>query len=565
MQPRHFFWGSVLAVSGLLVAGCAGVPAPLAAGPTAEGQASLAERPLPEREAAQLARAHAHYATAVIHEINEELEPALLEYYEAAKLDADNEPLTLDVSRRLLQNKQPQKALDLLKQGAARPNASGTLLALLGMVYSQLGHYEEGATAARLAIKKSPRALAGYQNLFANELQNKKPREAVQALDEAAQQAGVDAEFLIGLSGLYVNAGLQAPPQREATRAKALAVLRRAEQLHPAEAQLRMRLADGLNLLGDSAGAAQLYLELLKSLPDSPVLRERMHAKLMEIYLRSSDHARAVEQLEAILRDDPTNPQACYYLGSIAFADKKPAEAADYFRKTIVLSPEFEPVYYDMASAQINLNQAREALATLQKAREKFSQNFLLEYLSAVAFSREKNYAEAVTHFTAAEVIASARDPKRLDQFFYFQVGAACERAGDLGQAERYFDKCLELAPDFAEALNYVGYMWAEKGEKLEEARERIQKAVKLEPKNGAYLDSLGWVHFKLNEPQAALERLLEAVRLLEEPDATVYDHLGDVYAALNQLEKAREAWRKSLEVEPSEAVRRKLETAGDK
>ena len=60
------------------------------------------------------------------------------------------------------------------------------------------------------------------------------------------------------------------------------------------------------------------------------------------IYLRASDHKRATEQLQAILRDDPTNPQAHYYLGRLALEDKKPAEAADHFSKTVLLSPDLE-------------------------------------------------------------------------------------------------------------------------------------------------------------------------------------------------------------------------------
>ncbi len=184
--------------------------------------------------------------------------------------------------------------------------------------------------------------------------------------------------------------------------------------------------------------------------------------------------------------------------------------------------------------------------------------------MTGMAFTREKAYAEAIQHFTNAEVIAKATDPKRLNQVFYFQLAAAYERKKDYEQSEKYFDKCLELAPDFAEALNYLGYMWAERGVKLEKARELIEKAVKLEPKNAAYLDSLGWVLFKQNQPDVALENILKATELLEEPDATVYDHLGDIYAALKQPEKAREAWRKSISLEANEEVRKKVESGAN-
>jgi tetratricopeptide (TPR) repeat protein len=247
----------------------------------------------------------------------------------------------------------------------------------------------------------------------------------------------------------------------------------------------------------------------------------------------------------------------------LALDDNKAAEAAENFSKTVLLSPDFESGYYFLAMAQLDLKQNSEALATLDKARKRFQQSFALEFYTALAYSRQKAYAEALRHFTTAEIIAKATEPKQLDERFYFQVGATCERKGDYDEAEKYFRKCLQLAPNFAEAQNYLGYMWAEHGWKLQEARDLIEKAVKTEPKNAAYLDSMAWVLFKLKQPQEALPYALKAVEFSEEPDATVYDHLGDIYDALKQTGKAREAWRKSLSLESSPLVRKKLEPGG--
>jgi tetratricopeptide (TPR) repeat protein len=229
------------------------------------------------------------------------------------------------------------------------------------------------------------------------------------------------------------------------------------------------------------------------------------------------------------------------------------------------MSPDFESGYYFLAMAQIDLNKISDALTTLDKARQKFPQTFAMEFYTALAFNRQKAYAEALRHFISAEVIAKATDPKLLDEGFYFQMGATCERKGDFTQAEEYFQTSLKLAPKFAEAQNYLGYMWAEHDLKLDQARELIEKAVKAEPKNAAFLDSLAWVLFKLKQPKAALPYALQAAELSEKPDATLYDHIGDIYAALNELEKAREAWRKSLAVEKNEEISKKLESNGPK
>jgi tetratricopeptide (TPR) repeat protein len=497
--------------------------------------------------------------------MNGEASAAAEEYYQAALLDPDDEALISEASRRLLRNKQPERALEVVTRATARPNASGDTYARLGFIYTQLGKTEQAAAANRTAIKKSPGSLTGYQNLCQSYLANKQPQEALKVLDEAARQPRPDAEFLIGLAELYIGYGVQTPAQKDSVNGKALALFNRAEKLSPITPLLRLKLADGLNVLGDSTRAAQVYLEVLKHPPDLPLVEERVHANLTEIYLRGSDHKRAIEQLQAMLRVDPTNPQIYYYLGRLTLEDKKPAEAADYLSKALLMSPELESDYYFLAMAQIDLNHISEALTTLDTARQKFPQTFALEFYTALAFSRQKAYSEALRHFVSAEVIAKATDPKLLDEGFYFQLGATCERKGDYAQAERYFQKSLLLAPNFAEAMNYLGYMWAEHDQKLDEARELIDKALKAEPKNAAYLDSMAWVLFKQKHPKEALPYALKAAELSDQPDATLYDHIGDIYAALNETQKAREAWRKSLSVEKNEEVSKKLESSGPK
>lgn len=563
MLRRYWMWGAVLAMGSMLVAGCGSASGRKAAPPKGSSSAALKRERADEAASSRRAEAHAHYAAGVVREMNNEQPAATEEYYQAAVLDPGDEELILEVSHRLLQSKQAERALSLLLRAVAQPGASGQIDARLGFVYAQLGKPDQAVAANRAAIRKSPNSLSGYHNLFLGYLGNKQPQEALKVLDEAARQPKPDGDFLVGLGDLYLSYGTQVPAQKDVAKAKALAVLNRAAQLSPVTPLQRLKLADGFNLLGESDKAAQLYLEVLKQPPDLPMVQERVRANLTAIYLRGSDHKRAIEQLQAILKDDPTNPQAHYFLGRLELEANQPAEAADHLAKTILLSPDFESGYLFLALAQIETEKPSTALTTLERVRQRFAPSFDLEFYTGLAFSREKAYAEAFRHFLEAENIAKRDDPQLLREGFYFELGSTCERKGDYAQAEEYFQKCLSIAPDFSQAMNYLGYMWAEHGEKLDQARELIEKAVKAEPKNAAYLDSLAWVLYKQKQAQAALPYALKAAELTEKPDATVFDHIGDIYDALKQPEKAREAWSKSVTLEPNEAVSKKLKSSG--
>jgi tetratricopeptide (TPR) repeat protein len=550
---------------GLLLAGCATSPPahPASSTPVSDDSPAAAVTNSDVNET--LVRAHAHYAQGLIYELEDQPEKADAELLQSAKDDPANTDLVLELTGNYLQQKQPEKALDLLVRATSIPGASGAMFARLGMVYSQLNKEDQAIAACQTAIKRAPAALDGYRNLFFIYVQKGDNKGALEIIRSASKAPSTNAEFNIELADLCVILQRQDPPEKKAIAANALALLKRADSQNPSNEHLRTRLAEDYDQVGDSADAVKIYRQLLDTFNDSPELRISFRDKLARIYLRQNDYPDAAEQLQGIVHDDPANAQAYYLLGTLADEAGKLPEAEDDFKKVVVLSENFEPAYYDLARVQIDLNQPGDAMTNLDVARHKFPVGFQEEVLTALAFEQQKKYTNALDHYTAAEVIAKATDAKRLNSGFYFNEGAAYERASNYDQAEQCFEKSLAQTPDFPEALNYLGYMWADRGVKLDKALDLIEKAVKLEPKSSAYLDSLGWVLYKLNRPAEALPNLQKAIQLSPEPDPTLYEHLGDIYAALKETDKARDAWTKSLSVEPNDDVRKKLDDASGK
>ncbi len=542
----------MLLLGGFLLSGCQ--TSPSGSSPSAKGMADA-----PEDFSAEAVRrrteSHARYANAVLFDLNDQHDKAVEELYQAARVNPHDEELVLEASRRLLHQKQYDKALEIVTAATSHRGASGPLFARLGLVYSLLDRKPDAMEANRTAIRKAPRELVGYQHLAQIHLQDGNAQEAIAVLDQAAKQTEVDAPFLLDLAELYVGFTRASSMKFEEVKPKVTSVLKRAAEMpinHPLQLK---KLADIFAVVGDTDKALEIYSGLEDSRPRLPGVREA----LIELYMRKQDHTKAAEQLEAIVRENPTNPQAYYFLGTFAYQQKDAGKAAEHFRKAILLNADFEQAYYDLALAYIATDEAQKALETLEKASSRFRESFPGRFFTGLAYARMKDYSEAIKHFTAAEVIARAIETNRLNHGFYFQVGAAYERNKDYEEAEKYFRKAIELSPDFGEALNYLGYMWAERGVKLSEARKLIEKAISTDPDNAAYLDSMAWVLYKLGKPKEALEYMLKALEHVEEPDPTLYDHLGDIYMTLDEPGKAREAWKKAVALEPNEDIEKKL------
>ncbi|MCX7869012.1 MAG: tetratricopeptide repeat protein, partial [Terrimicrobiaceae bacterium] len=154
--------------------------------------------------------------------------------------------------------------------------------------------------------------------------------------------------------------------------------------------------------------------------------------------------------------------------------------------------------------------------------------------------------------------------PQLLDAAFYFEFGAAAERAGSFDLAAELLERSIRMDPgNAAKARNYLGYMWADQNTNLEEAEKLIRQALEAEPENGAYLDSLGWVLYRKGRFEEALALLLQAAEKIEAPDPVVYDHIGDASQALGKKEEALLYWRKALALDPgNSSIAAKIEAA---
>jgi tetratricopeptide (TPR) repeat protein len=172
----------------------------------------------------------------------------------------------------------------------------------------------------------------------------------------------------------------------------------------------------------------------------------------------------------------------------------------------------------------------------------------------------EKQEARECFERAAAE-LKESMDDNQDDVSLIVQYADLMQKLERRDEAEKYYLTAIEKDPEEATALNNLGYMWIEKGEKLGKAIKLVERALEIEPGNSAFIDSLGWGLFKRGKYKDALAKLKEAVEAGAN-DPVVFDHLGDAYMKNKMYEEAVANWEKALELEPEDAdkIREKIE-----
>jgi tetratricopeptide (TPR) repeat protein len=167
---------------------------------------------------------------------------------------------------------------------------------------------------------------------------------------------------------------------------------------------------------------------------------------------------------------------------------------------------------------------------------------------------RTEDFAGAAAALDRA--LALLPDPRAPETaYVWFLRGSAHEQAGDWARAEPDLRAAVDLVPDNAIFLNYLGYSLLDRNLSLDEAEALIARAFKAAPDNGAIIDSMGWAAFVRGRYAEAVD-LLEQARAAEPADPTVADHLGDALWRVGRRIEARHAWASALTLDPSDKVR---------
>ncbi len=254
---------------------------------------------------------------------------------------------------------------------------------------------------------------------------------------------------------------------------------------------------------GEASAAYQTYLSMARSLRDGPLAQ-----RAMEIAIAGNSPELA---LDAAKLWDEINPKdAKEILTTLFMLNQRWAES---------VSP-----------AQAQLNQLKSVAA---------KEKLINSWRPLLARARDEE-ASLIAFFNILQTSISQINDS--DILYTYSLGA--EKAKNFDAMEKTLRRMIQKKPDDKNALNALGYSFADRGIKLNEAVSLLNKAHRLAPEDMFILDSLGWANFRLGKTSLAIEQLSKAFET--KPEAEIGAHLGEVLWSNQDRQGADQAWRKA-------------------
>ncbi len=440
------------------------------------------------------------------------------------------------------------KAEKAFKRALALDSEEQESLFFLAMLYEQTGRLDDAITAKKRLLELSP-SLRDVWLSLANSLREKGQR--AEELDALERAIGLDP----GSPELLQRAGETAQSQREFTKANdyfdhAIELISEQLKENPGDTMLLLQRA---NIYLWNTGQYDRTVEDCDSIIKSNENGEASRAQRIEALISKASAlqlmadyepaAEIFEQYEEIVLSQLTRS---FEDTVFSYAQTGRVDKALNLLQQLESSGRYpgQTNYFARLRTQILENggrsaEAEEILEGLISTQPADPQNYLL----LCQFKVNGNDPDA-----AEEILARGVEKAGEQRGFTFMRGVVAEKRGDFSTAANAFRELTEADPTDHLALNYLGYMMADREINLPQAKELIERALKVQPHNGSYLDSLGWTYFKLGNLKKAEEHIKASVRT-QYRSAEVREHLGRLNLALDRPQEALSELRASLEL----------------
>ena len=318
---------------------------------------------------------------------------------------------------------------------------------------------------------------------------------------------------------------------------------------YPAETDARVAYARLLAAQKGYLQAREEFRTAMKARPDDVEIPYAIGLLSQQI----EDFVDADAQYKRVIALKPGDPSPVLFnLGVVAEAGKRPADAIEWYRQ--VKSGDY------FVNAQLK-TAAIIARRDGMPAGRKFLQDAQAAAIDApetriqLILAEAQLLRDAKAFKDAFNALSDAIDKNPGTADLLYDRAMVAEKIDKFDVLESDLRKVIELKPDHAHAYNALGYTFAERNKRLDEAYTLVTKALSLSPDDAFIQDSLGWVHFRSGRVDEALATLKKAYQRRRDPEIAA--HLGEVLWVKGERAEALKLWQSALLESPDNEMLR--------
>ena len=427
----------------------------------------------------------------------------------------------------------PDKALRLFNRAIEQEPQRSEHFFAKGLLLANQKQYAEAEDTIRSGIKVSPDSAVGYYYLGRIGVEARDFDKATTHFEQAVTLNPAFEPAYVALGSVY---------EAKQDRDKAIDIYRRYLQgVNPKNREIRHHL---IRLQVSAKQYDEALRELQEILAEDPAdLDAQLRMGL--VYGEQKNYPKAIQQLTQILTVRPSELKVRDYLGYLYEETKDYPNAIAAYRHNLTLEPSYFEGHLHLGVLLYRTRQYSEAIQHLQEASRLNPKQPEAHIVLGLSHFQVEQYEPSLQAFLEG----IRHNPDNAD--LHFNAGTAYDKLNRFEDVVKSMEATLALDPHHADALNYLGYSYAERGVKIEEAISLTKQAVALRPTNGYYVDSLAWAFFKKGLLTEALAEMKRAVALVGD-DPVIYEHLGEIHLKQQHLSDGREALLHSLELDPS-------------
>jgi tetratricopeptide (TPR) repeat protein len=312
---------------------------------------------------------------------------------------------------------------------------------------------------------------------------------------------------------------------------------------NPGAREMRLAYARMLLKQGQFTASREQFQLLAKAVPASAEMQVAIG--LISLQLGEMDTAQTAFK-SALDLNYADASMIRLYLGQIADAQNKPNEAKTWY---LSVPPgdnylTAQARYAGIIAKQSGMEKARAYLHQIKVSGE----DEQIQLIQAEADLLRNAKDDAGVYALLTKALAAHPNSTEL----LYDAAMAAEKLDHLDVVEKDLRQLLKLQPNHVQALNALGYTWADHNMRLPEALTLLQQAIKLSPNDPFVLDSMGWLQYRLGNFKDAVGYLQRAYN--ERRDPEIATHLGEVMWVQGQHDAARTVWQDSLKEAPENA-----------